>query len=209
MWNNCSFRRWKALQQIKQKFGGSIKLRSGVKAVRYRLHNEKSMINLINAINGNIRNSKRLPQLHHVCSILNLPIIEPIELTINNSWFSGFFDADGSMNFYFKNKYPQLTISVTNKYYKDVYPYMSIFGGNIYYDRAQNGYYKWSIQSKIDILNFINYISKNPSRTTKFNKILLCKNYYYLINLKAYKAPGNTNLLKSWNKFIIKWNNKD
>ena len=30
-----------ALAIIKQKLGGSLKLRSGVKAVRYRLHNEE------------------------------------------------------------------------------------------------------------------------------------------------------------------------
>jgi ubiquinol-cytochrome c reductase cytochrome b subunit len=62
-----------------------LKLRAGINAVRYRLHNKEGMINLINAINGNIRNTKRLPQLHKVCTILNIPIIEPINLTINNS----------------------------------------------------------------------------------------------------------------------------
>ncbi|GGQ45971.1 hypothetical protein GCM10010222_81770 [Streptomyces tanashiensis] len=43
------------------------------------------MIKLINAINGNIRNSKRLLQLHQVCSILNIPIKLPIKLDKDNS----------------------------------------------------------------------------------------------------------------------------
>ena len=56
-----------ALAIIKQKLGGSIKLRSGVKALRYRLHNNKGMIDLITRINGNIRHSSRLKQLEIVC----------------------------------------------------------------------------------------------------------------------------------------------
>ena len=195
----------KALNIIKQKFGGSVKLRSGVQAVRYRLHNKEGMINLINAINGNIRNSKRLPQLHNVCHILNIPIIEPINLTYNNAWFTGFFDADGTINYYFKNNKPQLTISVTNKYLEDVKPYMDILGGNIYYDRSQNGYYKWSIQSQKDINIFINYTKLYPSKTSKFNRLMLCNLYYDLIKLKAYKSELNTPLNKAWLKFEDKW----
>lgn len=56
-----------ALAIIKQKLGGSIKLRSGVKVLRYRLHNNKGMIDLITRINGNIRHSSRLKQLEIVC----------------------------------------------------------------------------------------------------------------------------------------------
>jgi hypothetical protein len=44
---------------IKQKYGGSVKLRSGVSAVRYRLHDKKGLINLINDVNGLIRNPNR------------------------------------------------------------------------------------------------------------------------------------------------------
>lgn len=197
----------KALHLIKNKFGGTVKLRSGVKAVRYRLHNKKGMINLINNINGNIRNSKRLLQLHNVCSILNIPVINPIPLDENNSWFSGFFDADGTIGFYLKKGIPQLTISVTNKYLIDVQPYKDVLKGNIYYDKSQNGYYKWSIQGKDDIYNFINYIKKHPSKTTKFNKILLCDTYYDLIKKKAYKAPINSTNNKTWINFVNLWYN--
>jgi ubiquinol-cytochrome c reductase cytochrome b subunit len=72
------------LKQIQHKFGGSIKLRSGVKAIRYRLQNKQGMIKLINAVNGNIRHSKRLTQLYQVCNLLNIEVIKPKPLTINN-----------------------------------------------------------------------------------------------------------------------------
>ena len=165
------------------------------------------MINLINAINGNIRNSKRLPQLHQVCSILNIPIIEPIKLTKDNSWFIGFFDADGTIGYSFKNNHPQLTISVTNKKLVDVQMFKDTFGGNIYFDKAQNGYYKWCIQSKINNLNFINeYVKYNPSKTTKLNKLLLCSKFYELKELRAYQQ-NNILLYKAWLKFENKFKN--
>jgi len=40
------------LFQVKQKFGGSVKLRSGVKWLRYRLHHKEGILNLISAVNG-------------------------------------------------------------------------------------------------------------------------------------------------------------
>jgi hypothetical protein len=73
-----------ALAIIKQKLGGSIKLRSGVKALRYRLHNKKGMVDLINRINGNIRHTSRLKQLESICLLLNIPIIYPNSITIDN-----------------------------------------------------------------------------------------------------------------------------
>ena len=45
------------LRYIQDKLGGSIKMRSGAKAYRYRLHNRKGMIKLINSINGHIRHN--------------------------------------------------------------------------------------------------------------------------------------------------------
>jgi ubiquinol-cytochrome c reductase cytochrome b subunit len=72
------------LNIIKQKLGGSIKLRSGVKAIRYRLNNKKGMIELIHRINGNIRHSSRLKQLESVCLNLNISLKYPEKLTINN-----------------------------------------------------------------------------------------------------------------------------
>ncbi|NP_009307.2 intron-encoded DNA endonuclease aI4 (mitochondrion) [Saccharomyces cerevisiae S288C] len=198
-----------ALKEIQNKFGGSIKLRSGVKAIRYRLTNKTGMIKLINAVNGNIRNTKRLVQFNKVCILLGIDFIYPIKLTKDNSWFVGFFDADGTINYSFKNNHPQLTISVTNKYLQDVQEYKNILGGNIYFDKSQNGYYKWSIQSKDMVLNFINdYIKMNPSRTTKMNKLYLSKEFYNLKELKAYNKSSDSMQYKAWLNFENKWKNK-
>ena len=72
------------LYQIKQKFGGSVKLRSGVNWLRYRMHHKKGMLDLINAVNGEIRNPVRLIQLNKICEKYNIPIIQPSTLNYNN-----------------------------------------------------------------------------------------------------------------------------
>ena len=194
-----------ALAIIKQNLGGSLKLRSGVKALRYRLHNKKGMIELIKTINGNIRHTSRIKQLELVCSRLEIGIIYPSNLTVNNGWFSGFFDADGTITYSIKNNYPQITISVTNKLLVDVITFKDVFGGNIYYDKSQNGYYKWSIQSRTDIEKFQSYILKNPIHSNKKKRLFLINKFYYLRDLRAYSCLDKSPLSKAWLKFNNSW----
>ncbi len=223
----------KMLRQIQNKFGGSIKLRSGSNSIRYRLHNKEGMIKLINAVNGNIRHSKRLVQLYKVCNLLNIEVINPIKLTKNNAWFIGFFDADGTINYYYQNNRPQLRISVTNKYLIDVQPYKDILGGTIYFDKSKNGYFKWTITNELNHLNFYNYNKNYSSKSFKGNKIFLIKEFYSFYNSKSYintldgvninstqplkvistrplppkggRGQGNSLLYKHWLIFQNKW----
>ena len=50
----------RALQQVKNVYGGSIKLRSNANALRYRLQHKEGLLNLINDVNGQIRNPNRM-----------------------------------------------------------------------------------------------------------------------------------------------------
>lgn len=194
----------KCLYLIKNKFGGSVKLRSGSNSIRYRLHNKEGMKVLVNAINGNIRNSKRLIQLEKVCILLGIDVIRPKDLTKDNGWFSGFFDADGTITMSIKNGYPELSISVGNKYLVDIEDYEKIFGGKIYFDKGSHGSYKWMISSKKEILWFIEYMSIYPSRTMKFNRLMLCNLYYELKELKAYNTDLEVHK-KAWENYLNKW----
>ena len=74
---NCLF-------QIKQKFGGSVKLRSGENHLRYRVHHKQGLLKLINAVNGEIRNPIRLLQLNKICEKYNISLIQPLNLTYKN-----------------------------------------------------------------------------------------------------------------------------
>lgn len=202
----------KTLKLIQDKLGGSIKYRSGAKAVRYRLHNRTGMISLINRINGEIRHSARMVQLASVCSKLELIPLTPSILHKSHHWFAGFFDAEGTVTFSFKGtliKYPQLTISVSNKAYQDLKPFKEILGGEIYFDQSQNGYFKWSIQSKIAISDVIkNYFAICPSRTLKSVRIHLIHSYYELVSIKAYCSPADSAQAKAWARFNEKWGSK-
>ena len=195
----------KMLKLIQNKFGGSIKLRSGSNSIRYRLQNKMGMINLINAVNGNIRNTKRLVQLNKICIILDIEMKRPLKLDLNNSWFSGFFDADGTINYYLYDERPQLFISVTNKYLVDIEDYQKVLGGKIYFDKSQNGYYKWVITNEKDHNVFFEYIKRNPSKSFKGNRIFMIPKFYKLYNLKGFKKE-NKLLYKVWLKFSKKWN---
>ena len=195
------------LRIIQNKLGGSIKLRSGVKAIRWRLHNKSGIIDLVNRVNGYIRHSKRLVQLNKICATLDLQILTPDNLHNKHGWFSGFFDADGTIGYYNKGIYniPQLTLSVTNKMYVDVVHFLNIFGGSIYFDKSKNGYYKWTVQSEENLKSFLDYVKICPPQSIKRNRLFLVKEYYRLINLKAHKSPEGTKLHKVWLNFNRKW----
>ena len=199
----------KALLQIKQKLGGSVKLRAGLNAIRYRIHNKPGMIDLITRINGHIRNSLRLKQLELVCNALDINLIKPSVLNNPcNGWFSGFFDADGTITCSIKNNHPQLTISVSNKHEENIKDFKSVFGGNIYFDKGGYGSYKWSIQSKKDVEMFLEYIKIYPSRSHKNQRFFLIPKYYKLKLLKAYKQDPGSALDKAWQRLIEDWKNR-
>lgn len=192
------------LRIIQNKLGGSIKIRSGVKALRWRLQNRNDMINLINRINGNIRHPGRFIQLSHVCAELNIQVLNSDTLHKTHGWFSGFFDAKGRINYYFKGEYPELYFIISSKFLLDVIHFKNQFGGEIYFDNSNNGYYKWIIESK-DIFNFIKYSNICPFQSIKRNRLFLIKEFYRLHNLCAYKALEGSILNKAWNKFNQKW----
>ena len=72
------------LYLIKHKYGGSIKDIGGSNRLKYKLQNPKGLINLINDVNGLIRNPIRMLQLHRICKKYNLKLLEPQYLTYHN-----------------------------------------------------------------------------------------------------------------------------
>ena len=76
------------LRIIQNKLGGSIKPRSGVQAIRWRLHNRAGMLELTHRVNGYIRHSKRFIQFNRVCALLSVQIISPDTLHNKHGWFA-------------------------------------------------------------------------------------------------------------------------
>ena len=195
----------RALQAVKNVYGGSIKLRSGVSALRYRLHSKKGLLNLINDVNGYIRNSIRLIQLNYICVNYDVTLKYPEKLTLENGWFSGFFDADGTIAI--KSTTWQLSISASQKTSELLTPLVELFGGYVYIDRGGQGSFKWYVSKKEDILNLVEYFKRYPSRSAKNHRLHLAPKIYELKGMKAHTAYSESSLAKSWNILISKWNN--
>ena len=74
-----------ALYIIKNVYGGgSVKSVSGRKAVRYSLRHKEGFISLVRDVNGEIRNSDRLIQLHKIYIKYEIPLVYPNKLTYGN-----------------------------------------------------------------------------------------------------------------------------
>lgn len=193
-----------ALQIIKNVYGGSIKLVSGAKALRYSLRHKEGFLALVNDVNGEIRNSYRLMQLNKICLKYEIALIYSDKLTYNNGWLSGFFDADGSVTLNGNNG--QLAITLTQKTSEILQPLLDIYGGSIYIDRTSNNFI-WYISDKKDIINLINYFKQYPPKSLKKNRLHLIPRCYELKETGAHKALEETNplLAKSWVIFKAKW----
>ena len=195
----------RALQIIKNVYGGSLKLRSNANALRYRLHHKEGLLNIINDINGLIRNPIRLVQLNNVCLKYDITLNWPEKLTHNNGWLSGFFDADGTITINKTNW--QLSISIGQKTTELLNPLIELYGGNVYIDKGSSESFKWYITKKEDILKLIEYFKEYPPRSAKINRLHLVPKFYELKSIKAHKATFDTLLAKSWDIFIKKWMN--
>jgi hypothetical protein len=55
------------LAQIKQRYGGSLKARAGINAVRYRLMHKEGFLLLCKDVNGFIRHPVRIKQFQKIC----------------------------------------------------------------------------------------------------------------------------------------------
>lgn len=190
------------LYLIKHKYGGFIKEISGSNALKYKLQNPKGLINLINDVNGLIRNPIRMLQLNKICVLYKIKLIEPQNLTYNNGWFSGLVDSDGSI--YIDEKSGQLIISVTQKNKYILEPLQKLYGGRIRILNTIDAF-QYSIFKKMEILNLIdNYFQKYPLRSYKTHKLNLIKDFYLLhdhSNLDVNKIDK----FNQWIQFKNKW----
>ena len=90
-----------AFEFLQNKFGGNIYLTKG-NSVRWNIKDLKSVVNVVNSVNGKLRTPKIL-RLHKMIDFLNLYYGTNIsKLPLDNSslsvnaWLAGFIDSDGS-----------------------------------------------------------------------------------------------------------------
>ena len=150
------------LEIIVNKIGGKIEKKSGINWVRFRLHNKQGILDLINRINGELRNPVRISQLKKLCDKFNIPLIEPKNLEFNNAWFSGIFDSDGSV--YFNLKSFQMYISVAQKEREILDILCEKYNGVVY---TQKKSFKWVVFKKSEVFNLLEYFKINYPKSAK------------------------------------------
>ena len=193
------------LYLIKKQFGGSIKLKSGAKAVKYRLHHKEGMLTLISAINGLIRNPIRFNQLGKICEKYNINLIKPSSLNYNNGWLAGFFDSDGSI--FINNINHTIVFLFTQKHNNLFEELKNLYGGKIYFHDKKYKTFRWVIYRKEEVLSlYKNYFHFYPSKSAKMVRINLIPKYYELKELKCHLIDDNSILNKAWKQLINSWN---
>ena len=189
------------LYEIKHKFGGSIYKIASANALRYQLSHKKGLINLINAVNGNIRNPKRMLQMNKLCNKYNINLIFPKPLTYYNGWLAGIIDSDGSIHMNIESG--QIFISITQKDKYILEPLIKLYSGNIRTINPKIEAFRYDIYRKLEIFNLIdNYFNKYPLRSSKSNKLNLIKQFYLL---RSFRNSTDIIQLNKWLTFKNKW----
>jgi len=192
------------LYLIKQKYGGAVKLHAGYNYLRYRLHHKAGLLNLINGINGLIRNPARILQLGQICNLYDIELKDTKPLTYYNGWLSGFFDTDGSI--YLNEKSGQIYITATQKNRFILDALVDLYGGTIY-PMVKQGAFKWVCYKKKEILSLVNdYFKVNPCRSEKLTRLTMANRFYELRQLHAHSASPTSDLGKAWKHYLVKWN---
>lgn len=196
----------RCLNLIKQKFGGSVKVRANQNHIRYRLHHKSGLLNLISSVNGLIRNPIRMLQLAKICDNYKIPFFYPEPLTYKNGWLAGFFDTDGSIYLNLVSGQAFITAAQKNKLLLD--PLEKIYGGTVYLSKGKE-HFKWVVYRKQEIINLLEYFKLYPPRSAKFARVKLIPKYHELRELKAHRALPSSVLGKVWKQFLVKWDSFD
>ena len=191
------------LYEVQQIYGGSITRVSKANALKYKLRNKKGLINLINGINGLIRNPARLLQLNKLCKKYNINLKQPLPLTYNNGWLSGFIDSDGSI--YLNEKSGQVFISISQKNKDILDPLIKLYGGKIYIISPKIHAFKYVIFRKNELFKLIDeYFNDYPLKSAKLCRLSLIKEFYTLRPHRN-KKLDNRDEHNKWVIFRDKW----
>jgi NADH:ubiquinone oxidoreductase subunit 4 (subunit M) len=204
-YNSCEItmdtRDKKVLYLIQHKYGGSVKQISNAYAFKYKLRNRAGLIELINDVNGFIRNPTRLLQMNKLCGKFNIELKYANNLTFNDGWLAGFIDSDGSI--YYSESSGQVFIGISQKNKYLLEPLIHIYGGRVDISSPKIEAFKYVVYRKAELFNLIdNYFSKYPLRTEKMKRVNLIKQFY-LVRLS--KKNDDVVKFNEWVKFKDKW----
>lgn len=163
---------------IKKKFGGSINLRSGAKAHRWRSRKKNVVLNILEQLNGYLVNPVRVNQFRKALNFYNFPFLESFNkdtISVYSSYLSGFFDGDGSISLVVSRKgLPKSLTNISDDYGKVQ---------RLIYSRGNNQLQiKCTCKEKIIIDNFLNKMGFGSLVIEKSNSKRKNKIYHWCIN---------------------------
>ncbi len=162
-----------------------------------------TFLNLINALNGQIRNNENINNLKLVCSYLKIDYIPANTLTKENAWIAGLFDAIGRIDLNFDKSCNHITIWFSNEYSSTLTELENIFIGKLQKRHGLKAIFK--LRQKSSVQDFLLYAEKYPPKSEKLNLLNLLKRFHKLRAFKAYKAFPGTPLFNQWIDFKSDW----
>jgi hypothetical protein len=169
---------YNVLQFVKDRMGGSIKLRTKAKAYRWRLNNKEGMLQLVKYINGKLHLAERQCQLKRVCAFLQLEYSFVKKISERTGWVAGFYEAVGY--FHLNRSTLQCSITLAQKDLLLLQEINAVLPGTIYYEKSWDGWV-YSASKYSDVSRWVHYFSLFPLRSWKqiqlqrFKRILLYK----------------------------------
>lgn len=187
---------------------------------RFIVREQSSVFLLFHLFNGNLHLIPRIEQLivwskqwnSNIKNKDNLlkAITSPVKFSLNNSWFSGFVDAEGCFNVYVakNNKSVILRFIVDQKeglsLFNDLKNILSY--GSIY--ARKNNNFRYAVTNLNSLSIIINYFNQFVLRTKKqwaFDKWIVI--YHCVLN-KEHKSPEGIEKIKRLSQLINKDNDK-
>ena len=183
---------------------------------RFIVRDKSNVFLLFQLFNGNLHIKHRIDQLEEWAKLFNgqnkdnhLEVIaEPVKLSLNNSWLSGFVDAEGCFNVYVYKNIKSLSL----RFIVDQQEGLSIFNelrfilgtGSIY--ARKNNNYRFAVTKLDKLALVVEYFNVYILRTKKQLAFEKWKAVYYCVLNKKHKSPEGMKKLKELSLLINKDN---
>jgi hypothetical protein len=179
------------LYKLKSVFYGTISKRQSSNSYRWRLHKKTHVLKFLQCINGFIY--IQTEQFKFVLSLYDISF-KQVTLTFTNAWFSGFFEAKGSVNINNISANFQITISILHKDKKILDFISNIWLGSIIYDNLLECFL-WKATSNFHLISLFEYFTLFPLKSTKNADISSAKRFFRYKLLNYHQDPLKTDKL--------------
>jgi ubiquinol-cytochrome c reductase cytochrome b subunit len=225
----------RVLYDIKNELkAGSVKIRSHSNSIRYRVKAKSVLIDIVNRLNGQLHNKKRLEQFSKVCQMLEIQELEPVKLDKENPYLAGLIDSDGTVTIAVSKSsfedsqktgvasriirlinskaHNQLCLKVTSICDENVLLIKNCYGFGCFFEenenlknKSPNKKYHWTIRTQSDFLCLFDYLKRYPLKSKKMHRIRLSLLYFKYKELQYHLKPIETLEFKIWQKFCKSW----